>query len=79
MYIKFGILWKKRGPSEVISFLTYRPEKVGLLKCTESLVSEHLWTVNMLKSLKDRLNLHCYIFVIFFAHSEKKSAQKSLF
>ena len=30
----------------------------------------------MLKSPKDCLNLHCSIFVIFFAQSEKKLAQK---
>ena len=39
-------------------------------------VTEHLWTANMLKGPKDCLNLHGNIFVIFLAHSEKKSSQK---
>ena len=50
-----------------------------LLNCLKSRVSEHLWRVNMLKSPKDSLNLHSSIFVKFFDHPEKKSAQKYLF
>ena len=42
-------------------------------------MSEHLWTVNMLKAPKDCLNVHESIFVIFFDHSEKQSAPGSLF
>ena len=42
-------------------------------------VTEHLWTANMLKGPKHCLNLHGRIFVIFFDHSERKSAQKILF
>ena len=39
-------------------------------------LSEHLWRVNMLKGPKDCLNLHGCIFLIYFDHSEKKSAPK---
>ena len=78
IYIEFGILWKKRWTSEVICFRNYRLQKAGLLKCLKSPVSEHLWTVNMLKGLKHCLNLHGGIFVIFLEHLDKKSAQKSL-
>ena len=72
--ITFGILWKKRWASEMISFWNYRLPKRGLLKCLKSLVSEHLWTVNMLKGPKDCLILHGSIFVIFFDHCETKPA-----
>ena len=40
---------------------------------------EDLRTHNMLKGPKDSLNLHVNIFVRFFDHSVKKSAQKMLF
>ena len=63
----------------MISFLSYRLQKAELLKCWKSPVSEHLSTVNMLKGPKGSLNLHGRIFVIFFDHSEKKAARKSLF
>ena len=53
IYIKFGILWKKRWDSEVINFRNYRLEKAGFFKCLKSQVSEQLWTVNMLKGPKD--------------------------
>ena len=79
IYIKFGILWKRRWASEVISFWFYRFENMALLTCLKSLVSEHLWMVNMLKGPKDCLNLNGSIFVIFFDHSERKSAQKIMF
>ena len=42
-------------------------------------MSEHLWKVNMLNGPKDCLNLQGSIFVIFFDHSEMKSAPKILF
>ena len=45
----------------------------------KSPVSEHLWTVNMLKGPKDCLNLRGSIFVMFFDHSERKSAPKIMF
>ena len=64
---------------EIICFWNYRLQKAGLLKCLKSPVSEHLLTVNMLKGPKGSLNLHGRIFVIFFYHSEKKAARKSLF
>ena len=42
-------------------------------------MSEHLWTVNMLKGPKYCLNLHGSIFVKYFDDSEKKLAQKILY
>ena len=45
-------------------------------------MSEHLWTVNMLKGLKGPnhfLNLHGSIFDTFFDHSETESACKTVF
>ena len=51
--------------------------KVGLLKCLKRPVSEHFWTVNMLKGRKHCLNLHRRNFVRFSHHSERKSVQKN--
>ena len=76
--IKFWILWKKRLPLDGITFSKYRLQKAGLLKSVKSLVSEHLWTVNMLKGPKECLNLQGSIFVIPFDNSERKSARKPL-
>ena len=42
-------------------------------------MSEHLWTVNMLKDPKDLLNLRGSIFVKFFDHSDRKLPQKNTF
>ena len=70
---------KKRWASEDICFWKYRLQKAGLLNSRKSRVSEHLWTVNMLKGPKDCLNLHSIIFVIFFDHSQIKWAPKILF
>ena len=79
IYIKLGILSKKKWASEVICLLNYRVKKAGLLKCLKSRVSEHLRTVNMLKVLKHCLNLHGSIFVVFFDDSERISARKIFF
>ena len=79
IYIQFGIFWKKRWASEVIPFWNYRLQKAALLKWLKIPMSEHLWTVNILKAPKDCLNVHESIFVIFFDHSEKQSAPGSLF
>ena len=49
IYIKFGILWKRRWASEVICFWNYTLQKAGLLKCPKSPISEHFWTANMFK------------------------------
>ena len=49
IYAQFLIFWKKGWASEVISFLIYRLQKVGLLNILKNPMSEHLWTVNMLK------------------------------
>ena len=78
-YIEFELLWKKGWASQAISFSNYRLEKVGFLKCLRSLVSEHLWTVTMLKVPKDCLNLHGSIFVIFFDNFEKNQLEKFCF
>ena len=70
---------KKIWALEIICFWNYRLQKAGLLKCLKSLVSEHLWTVNMLKGPKDCLILHGSIFVIFFDNSQGKPGPKILF
>ena len=79
IYMEFGILWNKRIASDYICFCNYRLEKAGLLKCPKSLVSEHLWRVNMLEGPKHCINLQLSIFFIFFDHSETKSLQKLRF
>ena len=56
----------------------YRLQKARLLKHLKSPVSEHLWTVNMLKVPKHCFKLHGSFFVIIFDHSEITSAPKSL-
>ena len=70
--------FEKKMSSEVICFWSFRLKKAGLLKCLKSPVSEHLWTVNMLKGPKHFLNLHGSIFVRFFDDFERKSARKFL-
>ena len=79
IYIKLGILWKKRWALDVICFWNYRLQKAELLKCPKSGLSEHLWTVNMLKCPKHFLNLHSSIFLKFFDHSEREWARRTLF
>ena len=76
IYMKLLILWKKRWASVAISFLNQRQQKARLLKCLKSPLSEHLWTVNMLKGPKDYLKLHGSFFVIIFDNSEIKSDSK---
>ena len=76
---KSEILWKKTWDSELICFSNDRLQNAGLLKCLKSLLSEHLWAVNLLKGQKDCLNLNSSIFVIYFDHSEIKSAKKIRF
>ena len=56
----------------------YRLQQAWLFKCLKRLVSEHIWTVNMLKVPKNCLNLHCSSFVVFFDHSERTSVRKIL-
>ena len=63
---KITITLKKIWASEVISFWNYRLQKAGLVKSLKRPLSEHLWTVNMLKGPKDCLNKHGTIFLIFF-------------
>ena len=79
IYINFGTLSKGRLSPEVIYFENYRLQKAGSLKCLKSLVSEHLWTVNMLKGPKDCLNLHGSIFVIFLITLKGNQLEKFCF
>ena len=55
----------------------YRLQKTWLLKYLKSHVSEHLWTVSMLKGPKYCLNLHGSKFVIFSEHSKRTSVRKN--
>ena len=78
----FSAFLKSTSASKAIFFWNYRLEKAELLKCQKSRMSEHLWTVNMLKGLKGPnhfLNLHGSIFDTFFDHSETESACKTVF
>ena len=52
---------------------------MGLIKWLKSLVSEHLFTVNMLKDPKDCLNLHGSIFVKFYVNSGKAPKNSEIF
>ena len=61
--------FKKRWAWEIICFCIYRLQKAALLKCPRSPVSEHLWTVNMLKGPKNSIYMHGSIFATFFDHS----------
>ena len=51
-------------------------EQAGLLKCLKKPVLEHWLAVNMLKRLKDCLNQHGTIFLIFFLTLLKKIRSK---
>ena len=77
IYIKFGILRKRRWASEAISFLNYRLQKLGFLKSLKRPVSEHLWTANMLKDQKHCLNLNGSVFVYVFWSLWKKISSKN--
>ena len=77
IYIKLGLLWKKRWASEFILFWIYRLQKAELLQCPKTHVSEYLWRVNRLKGPKHYLNLNGTIFVISFDHSEKKISSEN--
>ena len=72
-------LERKDEPREVICFWNYRLQKAGLLKCIKSPVSEHLWTVNMLKCPKDCLSLHGSIFLIFLITLKENQLHKFCF
>ena len=66
-FLKKGELWRL-FVSEILDY-----KMRAYLNARKSLVSEHLWTVKMLKGPNRS------IFVTFFDHSEEKSAGKSLF
>ena len=53
-------------------------KKTWLLKCLKNPVSEHLWTVSMLKGPKYILNEHGTIFQIFFLSLWYKISTKKL-
>ena len=76
IYIKFGILWKKRWASKDICFWSYRRQKVGLLKCLKSPKSDHLWTDNMLKGQKKLLKSARQFFCHNFWSFRKKISSK---
>ena len=61
--------FKKRWAWKIICFWISRLQKAALLKRPRSPLSEHLWTVNMLKGPKNSICMHGSIFVIFFDHS----------
>ena len=52
--------------------------KAQILKCLKSPTPEHLWRVNMLKSLKHCRNLHGLNFVRFSDQSERISVPEIL-
>ena len=58
--------------------LKYFVSYCRLLKCLKSPMSEHLWTVNMLKGPKSCLNFHGSIFVILWSPSKKISSKMSV-
>ena len=70
---------KKRWALEVICFGNYRLQKGELFKCSKSLKSKHLWTVNMLKCPKQCLYLHGNIFFIFFIFLKGNQLEKFCF
>ena len=70
---------KKRWASDMICFWNDRLQKAGLLKSLKSPVLKYLWTVNISEGPKHCLNLHRSVFVVFFDHSQKNSARKTLF
>ena len=72
IYITVWILWTKTWASEVIWFWYNRLQKSEFLKWPKSPVSEHLWTVNMLKGAKHCLNLHGRIFCQILSSFKKK-------
>ena len=55
----------------------YRLQKAWLIKCLKSPMSEHLWTVSMLKGPKHCLNLHGSSFVKFFGHYRRTQVRKN--
>ena len=77
IYIKFGILWKRRWSSKVIYFWNFRLQKARLLKWLKSPLPEHSWLANMLNGPKHCLNVHGSIFVIFFWSFRKKISSKN--
>ena len=54
--------------SEIIDW-----KKRSYLNAQKATLSEHLWTVKILKSPNHCLNLHGSFFVIFFDHFQRKS------
>ena len=79
IYIKFWILSNKIWASQVISYWNFRLERGELLKSKKKSVSEHLWTVNMLKISKRCLNLHSSVFLKLFDETQRKLAPSTRF
>ena len=59
-------------------FRNYRLQKAWLLKCLKSPVSEHIWTVKMLKGSKHCRDQQVSSFVIFCDHCERTSLRDAL-
>ena len=57
-------------------FQNYSLQKAWLLKSLKSPVSEHLWTVNILKGPKHIRNLHGRSFAIFFMNLKERQFGK---
>ena len=79
IYIKFGILRKTRLDQEGICFWNIRLQKVALFKCLKSPVSEHLWTVNLLKGVKDCLICTVVSLSYFLTTLQKNHLEKFIF
>ena len=62
--------------SEVIFFSNDTLQIAGLPKYPKSPVSEHWWTVNMLKGPKDWLNVHGSFFYIFWSFPKQISSKE---
>ena len=78
IYIKFWIFWKTRWPSFLMYFRKNGLQMASLDKCRKSPVSEHRWTVNILKDPKHCKNLLGSTFIRFCHHSERNGVRKCL-
>ena len=59
-------------------FWTYGLRRSWLDKCLKSLVSDGLWTINMVHALKTRWKLNESTFTLFIDRYERNSVAKSL-
>ena len=67
------------GPHSSCIFEITNCERLGQLdKCLKRPVSEQNWVVNLVKGVKDGLNLHDNTFIIFFHHSQRNWVGKCI-